>query len=337
MLSVCVGCVQLIKIYSIYSEVIMSMYKKCICLIALVFLLGVTSSASAVAWNKGPYLIYPGDNTQMTVLWQLDVTNACTLDWGLTTSYGMGSVGTTEYNTGTDGHQHKSTITGLTPGTKYFYRVTAGTLQGLGSFRSAPAATATKVKFFMYGDTRNNPGTQDTVNARMIAKYTADPNYQSITLFSGDGPDYGTTETGWTRDWFNQTMPNMVAFKANVPFAFAQGNHEIQVGTPNGGDLYGKYYPYVLVGSHYFSFDYGPAHILILDQYGPGYNGSMSAAQVAWVAADLAATSKDWKFLVFHAPGWTGSSRTNSQIRTDIQPLCVTYNVAICFASHEHF
>ena len=36
---------------------------------------------------KGPYLIYPGTNTEMTVLWQLDITRSCILEWGPDTTY----------------------------------------------------------------------------------------------------------------------------------------------------------------------------------------------------------------------------------------------------------
>jgi len=106
----------------------MCTYKKYVCLISLVFLLGLlgmVDNASALAVRKGPYLIYPNNNAQMTVLWQLDSTSTCTLAWGLDTSYSTGSANTTEY--GSD-HQHKYTITGLTPGTKYYYLVTAGAI-----------------------------------------------------------------------------------------------------------------------------------------------------------------------------------------------------------------
>jgi len=312
------------------------MCKKCICLISLVFLLGLlgmVDNASALTMRKGPYLIYPNNNAQMTVLWQLDGTSACTIDWGLDTSYSMGTANTTVYGD----YQHKHTITGLAPGTKHFYRVTAGAIVKTGSFVTAPATNATSVKFMVYGDTRNNPSSHNAVNGRMIAEYTADSAYQSITLFSGDFVDMGRTETSWTADWFNTAQANMMTFQANVPISGSKGNHEIQVGTTDNGDLYGKYYPYTVVSPYYWSFDYGPAHILVIDQYAGGLSGSISAAQLAWIEADLAATVKEWKFLVFHAPGWTGSTRTNAQVQTAIQPLCVTYNVAIVFAGHEHF
>ena len=82
------------------------------------------------AIKKGPYLFYPGTNSQMTVLWQLDSTQSCTLEWGQDTSYSDGSTPTTEY--GSD-HQHKYTITGLTVNTQYYYRVTVGASQYTGS------------------------------------------------------------------------------------------------------------------------------------------------------------------------------------------------------------
>jgi hypothetical protein len=290
---------------------------------------------AGIIMQKEPYLIYPNNNAQMSVLWQVNVTVSCSIDWGTDTSYSLGSVNTTESD---PNHQHKYTITDLTPGTKYYYRVTAGSSTvRTGSFNAAPAADATSVKFMVYGDTRNHPETQSVVNGRMIAEYTVDPAYQSITLFTGDWCDMGRTETSWTADWFNTGQANMMTFRANVPISGSKGNHEIQVGATDDGDLYGKYFPFTVVSPYYWSFDYGPAHILVIDQYAGGLSGSISAAQLAWIESDLAATDKEWKFLVFHAPGWTGSTRTVSQVRTAIQPLCVTYGVDIVFASHEHF
>ncbi|MHC4882911.1 MAG: fibronectin type III domain-containing protein [Planctomycetota bacterium] len=68
--------------------------------------------------EKGPYLIYPGVNTQMQVLWQLTSAPTCTIGWGTTLSYSDGSAQVNDY--GND-NQYSCTITGLTPGTKYYY------------------------------------------------------------------------------------------------------------------------------------------------------------------------------------------------------------------------
>ena len=70
---------------------------------------------------KQPYLIFEGINTQMRVIWQLnDTTAVCEISWGADSTYNLGNTSTTEY--GVD-HQHGHTINGLTPGTKYYYKV----------------------------------------------------------------------------------------------------------------------------------------------------------------------------------------------------------------------
>ena len=62
---------------------------------------------------------------------------------------------------------------------------------------------------------------------------------------------------------------------SSIPINGCFGNHELydSVGAQSralSGNLYKKYYPYPFVGgvddvNSYFSFDYGPAHIVILD------------------------------------------------------------------------
>ena len=150
---------------------------------SVVLLLFVLHSAGIAAIRKGPYLIYPNNNDQMTVLWQLDLTAVCTLAWGLDATYSIGSTSVSEY--GTD-HQYKYTITGLAPGTKYYYRITQGTNMYTGSFRAASATDATSVKFLVYGDTRTNVADHSSVCSSIVSTFTVDPNYQSMLLHVGD-------------------------------------------------------------------------------------------------------------------------------------------------------
>ena len=95
------------------------MKTKSIFMAMLAVVIGLTAVATDAAVRKGPYMIYEGTNTEMTVLWQLDSTQTCTIEWGETTSYGSSDT-SSEY--GGD-HQHAYTITGLTPGVKYYYQV----------------------------------------------------------------------------------------------------------------------------------------------------------------------------------------------------------------------
>ena len=144
--------------------------------------------------RKGPYLIYPGNNTQMKVLWQLDASSVCTLEWGLDTTYSGGSIQTNEY--GGD-HQHQYVIPNLLPATKYYYRVNMSGTYFTGSFLSAPANTATNLKFLCYGDTRTYPSDHDTVCAQMITTSLPGPRLLNISLMSR-GP--------WTRETSAKTF-----------------------------------------------------------------------------------------------------------------------------------
>ena len=305
----------------------MCMVKKCVCLIPLVFLLCMVDNASALAVKKGPYLIYPGNNTQMTVLWQLDATSSCTIEWGTDTTYSVGIADTNEY--GTD-HQHKYTIDGLAPGTTYYYRVTPGALTPLtGSFRTAPAADAASLKFLAYGDTRTNPADHNTVCSMINSTIAGDPGYQTLLLLSGDWVS-SDSESSWTDQYFNRSYSSALQTQATVPITGCMGNHE------DSGTVYVKYWPYPYVAAHYWSFDYGPAHIVVIDQY---VSYSTGSAQLTWLANDLANTNKLWKFIVLHAPGWSaaGGHGNTTAVQSYIQPLCEEYDVQIVFGGHNHY
>jgi hypothetical protein len=284
------------------------------------------TTAATVGVKKGAYLIYPGDNTQMTVLWQLDATRDCTLEWGTDTNYGN-SVTLSEY--GSD-HQHQYTITSLTPGTKYYYRVQVEVGYLTGSFLAAPAADVENVKFLAYGDTRTNPDIHDAVNAQMIATYTADLAYQTFTMLTGDWVASGDNESDWINQFFDRSLSNTMKMQANLPINGCIGNHE------QSGTVFEKYWPYPYESDGmYWSFDYGAAHIVVLDQFTTSY--ASGSPQYIWLENDLANTTVPWKFIQLHAPGWSaGRHGNNSAVQNDIQPLCETYGVDIVFAGHNH-
>jgi Calcineurin-like phosphoesterase/Purple acid Phosphatase, N-terminal domain len=296
-------------------------------LLAVGFLLAFSITAFSLSVEKGPYLIFPGDNAQMTVLWQLDATSNCSLEWGTDTTYALGSVQTSEY--GSD-HQHKYTITGLAPGAKYFYRVNVGGSYHTGSFRSAPDASATNVKLLAYGDTRSYPADHDAVNAQMATTFTNDPLYQTLSFHVGDWVNDGDTESGWTNEFFGRSRSNTLFMQANLPIQGCMGNHEYS------GVLYEKYWPYPFEpGGRYFSFDYGPAHIAVIDQYTDYSPGS---TQYNWLQNDLTNSTKEWKFIVLHEPGWSAGGHSNdSNVQDWIQPLCLTHRVDIVFCGHNHY
>jgi len=298
----------------------------------VVFALANASEGATV--RKGPYLIYPGTNTEMMVLWQLDGPQSCFLEWGLDTSYSDGNTVTTEY--GTD-HQHKHTIANLVPGSKYYYRLTVDPNQYTGSFRAAPPDDANSVKFLAYGDTRANASIfdHDMVDEAIVDAFEQDPNYQTFTMLTGDWVDDGEEEGDWDNEFFNRSCANSLELQANLPINGCIGNHEWDDdSTPP--TFFDKYWPYPYVDGFYWSFDYGPAHITIIDQYEKAYN--RGSAQYYWLRNDLATTNKLWKILQFHEPGYSaGHHGDNYDVQGYIQPLCEQYKVDIVFCGHNHY
>lgn len=290
--------------------------------IAVLFVLFSFCRSAEAGIRKGPYLLFEGSNTSMTVLWQTDAEESNVLSWGTDTSYNLGQAAVGTY--GSD-YQHKYVITDLQPGTGYYYQV-AG--YGTGSFRTAPVSGATAVKIFAYGDTRSNPTAHGSVAGRMIAAYGSDPNYQSIALHAGDWVA-SNGESYWTNEWFVNSNAQLRQFQSELPIAGARGNHE---GT---GTVYAKYFPEPYISGFYWSFDYGPAHVAVVDQYTAYTVGS---TQYNWLAADLAATPKPWKIVVMHEPGWSaGGHANNTTVQTVLQPLFIQYGVQMVIAGHNHY
>ncbi|KPJ61360.1 MAG: hypothetical protein AMJ46_01235 [Latescibacteria bacterium DG_63] len=295
-------------------------------LVSFSLLMLVVGSACAGLVRKAPHLIYPDDNTQMQLVWQLYSTATCTVQWGLDTLYSLGSTLSNEY--GSD-HQHAYTITELAPSTKYFYRVIAGTDTCAGSFRAAPPHEAYGINFIAYGDTRTYPADHDQVAAGVVSTFDTDENFQSLIVSVGDLVADGDEESDWDSQFFDPYYSNIQTMLASVPYQVAMGNHE------GSGVLFTKYFPYPFVADRYWSFDYGPAHFVVVDQYTHYGSGS---AQLDWIDGDLAATTKPWRFLCLHEPGWSaGGHGNNAAVQDNIQPLCEQYGVSVVFAGHNHY
>jgi predicted phosphodiesterase len=318
-----------------------SAIKKALCGLSLMLALSVFSTSAFAGVLKKPYMIYEGQNPTMTVLWQDNaVENDNTISWGTDTGYGLGSVTVPGYG---PSNQHKYMITGLAPSTKYYYKVAAadGTVYGTGSFLTAPENDAKSVKFLAFGDTRSGPLAMEGVIQEMRKVYAVDPAYQSINIQAGDWVS-SDAESSWTTQWFNNNAET-VALLSEQPINGVKGNHENASGYSK---YYPKYYPFPYVNAQpkagdplsfnnlYYSFDYGPVHFTVVDQYSTYTVGS---AQYNWVVNDLATTTKPWKILVYHEPAWTaGTHGNNTTTQRIFDPLIKQYGVDLVYAGHNH-
>ncbi len=280
-------------------------------------------------YQKSPYVLLFGQNQDILVTWQLNSTQTCTFEYGTDINNLSNSTQSTENNT-TD-HQHFVTLSNLTPDQKYYYRVSINNANiKTGSFQSFPPDNAQEITFFAYGDNRTYPSDHDAVAQAVMNDISQNNLKQTFILNSGDLVSNGDTESDWQDDFFNPQYTHISDLLANLPYAASIGNHEGQ------GILFGKYFPYFYQSNrYYYSFDYGPAHFTVIDQF---TNYSQGSAQYNWLVNDLATTNKTWKIVVFHKPGWAaGGHSNNTDVQNILQPVFEQYGVKFVITGHNHY
>ena len=299
--------------------------------IVVLFMFVLLPAASSVAqdivpeiFRKSPHLIYTGKTNEMKISWQLSKDASCQLSWGSDTTCSVDSVITEAQNDSL----HSFLFTNLKPGKKIYYCVNAENSEFRGSFFSAPQSSSRNIKFMAYGDTRSFPEVHDGVASQMISTFENDQSFQSLVLSVGDIIGDGSKEIYWDTQFFDPQYKNIRKLLANVPYQACIGNHDLP------GDLFKKYFSYPFVEDYYWSFEYGPAHFVIFDQYKKFHYDFYK--EIEWLEKDLSLSKKEWKFIILHMPGWSASCQ-NKDVQKLIQPLCEKYNVSIVFAGHSHF
>lgn len=228
----------------------------------ILILIIISSTFLSAEMRKGPYLIYPNSNTQMTVLWQIRSTKQCTIDWGTDVSYSQGSAKTNEILGGENGHIHKHSINGLTPQQKYYYRIEENGKYHAGTFLSGNGVGDDTTRILVYGDTRTLLTNHNIVAKSISTFINENPKWQSMILHCGDW-NSDDEEITWDKEHFNPNYFYIKEMLAELPIMGTRGNHEVDATNFN------KYYRYKYIdtGASYYSFDYGFAHISVVDQY----------------------------------------------------------------------
>ncbi|MBF0552377.1 MAG: metallophosphoesterase family protein, partial [Deltaproteobacteria bacterium] len=307
--------------------------------------------------RKGPYLIYNGKNTAMTVTWQTAATpKKATIQWGPTASYGSGPIEVKENGNGEDQHQFFYPITGLTPGAQVYYRVTVDNFNYDRVFTAGPPDGATELSFYSYGDSRSLVGQRgvalNQVNAALLNDMAKLPGTrQTMLVHSGDYALIGTWEDIWDWDLFGPSKTNTESVLGKLPWLTVLGNHEGYMGpdlfvdAAHFGDVFRKYFPYdrYLDPRHfYYSTDYGPAHFAIVDTwtYDPAIwnssNPKIDAAQLDWLKQDLQASSKPWKIVSLHYPIWDCQT-DNEEIQIQLCPIIEKSGIKLVIQGHNHY
>ena len=256
-------------------------------------------------------IVAQDNSISRTIMWQSDNSEAdAVIEYRLEGAEKSQTIGATDKAFTDDGsttYIHEATLTGLTPNTKYEYRVGYGTDRRSDWYRLETAG-ASVYDVLIYPDSQSG----DYSQWEEIVKSSALRNPRTALYISmGDLVDNGEHAYQW-RTWLNSIKP----LSANVPLATTLGNHEMYTldwkmrepyaylnyfaVPPNGNETFNR---------RYYSYDFGDVHYVVLDTmlYESNHEDNHDThhpdlydVQVQWLRQDLMANTKKWTVVLMH-------------------------------------
>ncbi len=306
--------------------------------------LALPRPALALALVRAPYL-QKGTPNSVTVVWRTDTAANARVRYGSAPDALTQTVSIDTAKT-----QHEVTLSGLAPGTRYYYSVGSSTTvlaggdEGHSFVTAPPVGTPARVRFWVVGDSGTGDSNQRAVRDAMLDA-TVDERPQLFVHVGDMAYDAGTT-TEFTTNFFT---PYQAVMRGAVTWP-AIGNHE---GTSsNSSTQSGPYYDaYVLPTAAeagglasgteaYYSFDHANIHFIVLDSHETPRG--VGDAMLTWMADDLAATDQDWIVAFWHHPPYskgTHDSDDESQLidmRENALPILEAAGVDLVLAGHSH-
>lgn len=250
---------------------------------------------------------------------------------------------TSDISGGAPYYQHEAIITDLAAAGRYSYDPLVDGVDltsGTDTFATAPAIGDGSVRFLAFGDSGVGSAAQRQLAARMAGErfdlllHTGDVAY-------GFEAGYGAGAMPQLQAWFFDVYRDLLRTHPVYP---SIGNHddEPQHARPyrsafvlpvNGADTI-----YPDHAERYYSFDYGAAHVVVLDTEYAFQDVSRREAQLAWLNRDLAATSQPWKIAVFHRSPYSAGGEHGSDVlvQSTFEPVFARFGVSLVLSGHEH-
>jgi len=281
-------------------------------LFALIATLGVASTAIAADEIVGGPVVVNVTPRTATILWLVNESGSTLTEAASNQKFSAQSVGV-----------RKTVYTGLKAGTAYNYALPGGLT---GRFKTAPAPTSTEpYTFIVYGDTRTRHDVHEKVMAEVV-KTDAD-----FILHTGDQVASGDDTSLWPV--FFRIEKSVLAKTAFYP---SLGNHERHAS---------QYFQYFDQRTPYYSFNWGNAHIAVVDSdtttaaLGTEAQSRYWKDQVAWLEQDLERNkTATFKFVACHHPPFTAvSNRQGDNMHImSLVPMLEKYGVTAMFNGHDH-
>lgn len=300
-------------------------------------------------------IVAKDNSTSRTIMWQSDSSESdAVIEYRLVGSDDIQKLSATDTAFTDDGsttYIHEGTITGLTPNTKYEYRIGYGT-DRRSDWYPLETAGAGEYEVLIYSDSQSG----DYSGWEQIVKNSAKRNPDAALYISmGDLVDNGEQSYQW-RTWLDSIKP----LSARIPLAPTLGNHEMYTldwkmrepraylnyfDVPNNGNA--------TFDRRYYSYDYGDVHYVVLDTqlYESNHEDNhdihhpdLYDVQVQWLRQDLANTTKKWTVVIMHRDPFQyafdrpGASRDVGFNEEGVlfMPIFDEFNVDLVLSAHLH-
>jgi 3',5'-cyclic AMP phosphodiesterase CpdA len=232
-----------------------------------------------------------------------------------------------ERGDGWTGKRHAVTLSGLRPGSRYYYRVAGA--QKTSSFRTAPEEPDSGFSFAVVGDSGTGSKAQRAV-ASLLERMQPD-----LILHTGDV----VYPKGDDADYDPKFFAPYRRIIDSVPVFPCLGNHDVE--TENGAPYLENFHlprNDLESAGRYYSFDWGNAHFVALDsELYYDDEGGDPERQKAWLERDLGETRQPWKFVFFHRPPYSSSEHgSDLLVREDLEPVLARHGVDLVFSGHDH-
>lgn len=241
--------------------------------------------------------------------------------------------------TGLDGENfYKATITGLTPGERYYYRVgdsAMGVWSSIGTFLTSDGHS--DFSFVDIADTQAQNLTEAELSAATIAKSLSAVPAAQFLMQNGDLVEHGGSESDW-ENLLTSAQDSLLS----TTIAPAAGNHDaptdgfidhFAVPAPNGQST---------TTGAYYSFTYNKAHFVVLNT-NDSASQNLSADQLSWLREDVTQARKDgagWVIVNIHkGPFATGNHADDADIiamRQELLPVMAEVGIDLVLEGHDH-
>ncbi len=300
-------------------------------------------------------IVAKDNSTSRTIMWQSDSSEPDAIieyrQEGTDNTQNINATDKAFTDDGSTTYIHEATLTGLTPNTKYEYRVGYGA-DRRSDWYSLETAGASVYDVLIYPDSQS----ADYSQWEEIVKSSALRNPRTaLYIGMGDLVDNGEQSYQW-RTWLNSIKP----LSANVPLATTLGNHEMYTldwkmrepyaylnyfaVPPNGNETFNR---------RYYSYDFGDVHYVVLDTmlYESNHEDNHDThhpdlydVQVQWLRQDLAANTKKWTVVLMHRDPFQyafegpGGSRAVGFDDEGVlfMPIFDEFNVDLVLSAHLH-